>query len=88
VYSDVQHFAVALLFLKVFFIGFLFCCLRPVSWVPNNASFSGLSLRFSLAFFEDTKGQKKKVKRAHNDLENITQKTKDGATRTQLKTRF
>ena len=44
VYSDVPHFAVALLFLKVFFIGFLFCCLRPVSWVPNNASFSGLSI--------------------------------------------
>jgi hypothetical protein len=31
-------------------------------------------------------GQKKKYKRTNNDLQNITQKTTDSATRTQLKT--
>ena len=33
-------------------------------------------------------GQKKKVKMTNNDLQNITQKTKDRATRTPLKTRI
>ena len=44
VYSDVQHFAVAHFVFKFSLLVFSFVCLRPVSCVPNNASFSGLSI--------------------------------------------
>jgi hypothetical protein len=43
IHIDVQHFAVAHLFSFQYFV-FCFVCLRPVSYVPTVANFSGLSI--------------------------------------------
>ena len=66
---------------------FLCCvCPRPVFCVSNIASVSWLRLLFFSQ--KNLKIPKAKRKRANNVLQNITEKTKDRATRTDINRKF